>query len=266
MTRRVYPDIDELLDWQIQNLATVLRPGTIVLYRYAARSFLSYLKVHHPAIRRLSQLRRNPHILGWLRSLYEQQPSLANKTRMERIIDLRRLLRDLATSSDRLREDLFAPGDYPPRDQYLPRPLSPEDDRRLQQRLRERATLRSKGLLLLRATGMRIGECLQLTVDSLRELGRNQWAIRVPLGKLHAERWIPIHHDTRRIFNDILLLRSCPAPTRKAEPSAWLLQENGRPVHYLSMRKELILAAREAKCSVQPTPHQLRYVLSFVMS
>jgi site-specific recombinase XerD len=260
MTKRTRPSLlQELLESQIQNLATVLRPGTIVPYQYAARSFLSYLQSNWPEVRRPFQLRRDPHILGWLRSLHEQRPPLANKTRMDRIINVRRLLRDLESSRHPPRADLFAPGDYPPRDQYLPRPLSPEDDQRLQRRLHQRETLRSQGLLLLRATGMRIGECLRLTADSLRELGQNQWALRVPLGKLHTERWVPVDDDTRRIFRAIQSLRPWQAPTHAATPGLLLLQKNGTPPSYLSMRKELITAAREAGCSVQPTLHQLRH-------
>jgi site-specific recombinase XerD len=258
MTKRTRLCLPERLDRQIQNLATVLRPGTIVPYQYAARSFLSYLQSNWPKICTPSQLRRDPHILGWLRSLHDQKPPLANKTRIDRIINVRRLLRDLESSSDPPPADLFAPGDYPPRDLYLPRPLSPEDDQKLQLRLLARATLRSKALLLLRGTGMRIGECLRLTVDSLRDLGQNQWAIRVPLGKLHTERWIPIDDDTRRIYREIESLRPWTGP--QADMSGLLLlQKCGAPPTYLSMRKELIVAAREAGCSIQPTLHQLRH-------
>jgi hypothetical protein len=44
-----------------------------------------------------------------------------------------------------------------------------------------------------------------------------------------------------------------------------LLQKNGTPPTYLSMRKELFTAAREAGCSVQPTPHQLRHTYATEM-
>jgi site-specific recombinase XerD len=265
MKKRTRPSLQELLEGQIEKLATVLRPGTIEFYQCAAKSLLSYLQSNWPGVRRLSQLRRDPHILGWLRSLHERKPPLANKTRMERIINVRRLLRDLESSRDPPRPDLFAPGDYPPHDHYLPKPLSPEDDQKLQRRLHERETLRSKGLLLLRATGMRIGECLQLTDDSLRELGQNQWAVRVPLGKLHTERWVPVDDDTCRIFRTIQFLRPWQDPDPAATPELLLLQKNGTPPSYLSMRKELITAAREAGCSIQPTLHQLRHTYATEM-
>ena len=106
---------------------------------------------------------------------------------------------------------------------------------------------------------MRIGECLKLTLDSMRELGQNQWAIRVPLGKLHTERWVPVDEDTCRIFRDILSLRSSGKLTQAVETSALLLQYKGRAVSYEIMRRELKAAAREAGCSVRPTLHQLRH-------
>src|SRR6202790_76827 len=40
--------------------------------------------------------------------------------------------------------------------------------------------------LLLRHTGMRIGECVDLSYDCLRSTGPNQWTIHVPLGKAYA--------------------------------------------------------------------------------
>lgn len=259
-------NLQQWFEYEIQNLATVLRPSTIQLYRNAAKSFLSYLHVHWPNVHRPSQLRRDPHILGWLRSLCDRQPPLANKTRMERIINVRRLIRDLETSSDPPRADLFAPGDYPAPDRYLPKPLSPEDDQRLQRRLLQRATLRSKGLLILRATGMRIGEGRMLEVASLRNLGKEQWAVRVPLGKLHTERWVPVDDDARRIFESIVDLRASSADILPGpDPGFLLLQKNGRPPSYSSMRRELIVAAREAGCSVQPNLHRLRHTFATEM-
>ncbi len=52
---------------------------------------------------------------------------------------------------------------------YLPRPWSPQDDQRLQQELRRTDDLPADALLLTRATGMRIGECIRLPLDCLRQ-------------------------------------------------------------------------------------------------
>jgi site-specific recombinase XerD len=266
MTKSSPPTLQQLLGWQIQNLATVLMPATIVQYRGSASCFLSYLQTAWPEVSRASQLRRDPHILGWLRDLYEHQPPYANRTRMDKIICVRRLLHDLTASSDPPREDLFAQGDCPPHDKYLPKPLSPEDDRLLRQQLRQRANLRSDAFLLIRATGMRIGECLKLRVDSLRELGENQWAVHVPLGKLHSERWVPVDDEACALFRHILSLRFPAMPGRGAEPSPFLLhQKNGKIPSYSAMRTELRSAARDGGCSILPTPHQLRHTYATTM-
>jgi site-specific recombinase XerD len=126
--------------------------------------------------------------------------------------------------------------------------------------------LKSNAFLLIRATGMRIGECLSLPVDSLREFGPNGWAIHVPLGKLHSERWVPIDAEGCAIFRNILALRSSVAsPASANSPPLLLLQKNAKPPSYTAMRDELIKAAREAGCSVQPAPHQLRHSYATAM-
>jgi site-specific recombinase XerD len=179
---------------------------------------------------------------------------------------VRRLLNDLAASDTRIREDLLVPRDLPPVDKYLPKPFSPEDDQKLDQQLRKIDDLCSNALLLLRATGMRIGECLNLTVDALREVGQNQWAIKVPLGKLHNERWVPVDEDGCRIFRRILSLRSLVTRTQPgANSEKLLLQRNGRPVSYLIMRRALMAAARKAGCSSHATLHRTRHTYATSM-
>jgi site-specific recombinase XerD len=267
MTNKPRQSLQQIFDSHLQVLATVLRPVTIRQYRYHLKGFLSYLGTAHPHVCRLSQLRRDPHMLGWLRSLHEHQPPLANKTRLDAITLVRRLLSDLAANHcSRVREGLLTRGDCPPVDKYLPKPLSPEDDHKLEQQLRKNDDLCSNGLLLLRATGMRIGECLNLTVDALRDFGQNQWAIKVPLGKLHNERWVPVDEDACRIFHRILSLRSLATATQGgASPMTLLLQKNGLPISYQVMSRRLIAAARQAGCSSRPTPHRLRHTYGTAM-
>ena len=67
-------------------------------YRVAAHRFLAYLQTDFPQVLSLSELRRDPHLLGWLRCLCEQDPPLSNYTRRIYLIGLRRLLRDFASA------------------------------------------------------------------------------------------------------------------------------------------------------------------------
>src|SRR5207237_1247903 len=169
--------LEQIFEAHIQTLALTLRPDTVSGYRGAARRFLSYLHATFPRVRRLSQLRRDPHLLGWFRSLCEQQPPLSNKTRINLLLCLRRLLEDLTDHGHSLSPDLIRGEDFPTQPRYLPRPLSPQDDQRLQQELRHTDDLPACALLLTRATGIRIGECIDLALDCLRPVGPEQWAL-----------------------------------------------------------------------------------------
>ena len=62
--------------------------------------------------------------------------------------------------------------------------------------------------LLLRYTGMRIGECIDLSYDCLRSTGPNQWAIHVPLGKLKTERMVPVDAFVRELVQRLRFFRS----------------------------------------------------------
>jgi site-specific recombinase XerD len=200
-------ELEPIFQGHIQTLALTLRPQTIRNYRGAARRFLSYLCTAHPQLRHLSQIRRDPHLLGWMRSLCEQQPPLSNRSRILLLIYTRRLLEDLAEGHP-LSPDLIRPEDFPPAPHYLPRPLAPQDDQLLQRELRRIDDLPANALLLTRATGIRIGECIDLALDCLRHIGPDQWALHVPIGKLHNQRLVPADAETCRMVARILVLRA----------------------------------------------------------
>jgi site-specific recombinase XerD len=255
-----HPTLGKIFETHIQTLATTLRPSTIDGYRSTARRFLSFLQTHFPQLRQLSELRRDPHWLAWLRFLCEQQPPLSNATRQGYLIDLARLLNDLASQGQPLQPGLIHAEDFPPRPRYLPRALSPEDDHRLQKELRRSDDLLSNALLLTRATGMRIGECIDLTMDGLRLVGRDQWALHVPLGKLHTERLVPVDDDVRNIISRMLTLRAESVYSKLANSASFLLpRPQGRARVYHRLLYALSRAAERADCSHRVTCHQLRH-------
>jgi site-specific recombinase XerD len=202
--------LDEIFAAQIQLLATTLRPQTVANYRCSARSFLAYLHANFPRLHKLSQLRRDPHLLGWFRFLCQHHPPLRGKVREARLLQLRRMLRDLTDQGHPLPPDLIRREDLPPNDHYLPRPLPLEEDQRLQQQLRYIDTLEGNALRLMRATGIRIDECTNLPLDCLQRLSEQQVALRVPLGKLHSERCVPLDEETQHIVARMVELRALP--------------------------------------------------------
>jgi site-specific recombinase XerD len=254
------PSLEQILETHIQTLALTLRPNTVSGYRGAARRWLSFLHTAFPQVRRLSQLRRDPHLLGWFASLCEQQPPLSNKTRGTYLLCLRRLLDDLTVNGHSIRPDLIRRHDFPPQPQYLPRPLSPPDDQRLQQELRRNDDLPAHALPLTRATGIRIGECIDLALDCLRQLGPDQWALHVPVGKLHSERLVPADDDIRQILARILTLRELSPPSRLANSQGLLLpRRSSHDALYQTLAAALAHAAKRAGCACPVTLHQLRH-------
>jgi integrase len=161
-------------------------------------------------------------------------PPLAAITYRNRILFLRILLHELAVSA-KLPElaYLLRREDLPRRPQRLPRALTAEQDQLIQQELLRRNDLAANVLLLLRHTGMRIGEAVDLPYDCLCSPSPGQWAIHVPLGKLKTERMLPVDSFVCEIVQRIRLFRSfdpLPAdglllarPYSKGNPSSALL-------------------------------------------
>jgi len=254
--------LEQIFETQVQTLALTLQPFTVVKYQYVARHFVGYLRATFPKVRRLSQLRRDPHMLGWFRWLCQLSPPVGNHTREQRLLCLRRLLDDLALQGHPLQPGLILREDFPARPEYLPRALSPEDDRRLQEELRRADSLYSNALLLTRLTGIRIGECIHLPLDCLRHVGSEQWALHVPLGKLHTERLVPLDSEGRRLLNRILEWRALVSPRRLVKSEGFLIPRvGGRFALFQTLRLALADFARRAGCadSLPISPHRLRH-------
>jgi site-specific recombinase XerD len=252
-------NLEQIFETHIQTLALTLRPGSVAQYRSTARRFLTYLRASFPRVCRLAQLCRDPHLLGWFRSLCESQPPLHNKTRIDHLIHLRRLLDDLAANGHPLQPDLIRREDFPPRPCYLPRALPLEEDELLQQELRRTDDLAANALRLTRVTGIRIGESIALSVDCLRQIGPDQWTLHVPLGKLHNERLVPADSEIRRIVERILALRALAPRSLLTKSQGLLLPRSSRYTFLKALRSALTKAAKRAGCLTHVTPHRLRH-------
>jgi len=199
----------------VDSIAASLSPDTVRGYRAVTRSFLRYLGAEHHEIRSLKQLRRDPHILGWLAHLRSRTPPIVLDTHVNNVVRLRHILEELAWNEQMpdlahlLRHD-----DSPRRERKIPRPLTAEHDQLLQQELARRNDLASNALLLLRHTGMRIGECVDLSSDCLHAGPPGEWAIHVPLGKMKTERLVPVDSFVCQLVLRLRFWRSLyPTPT-----------------------------------------------------
>jgi len=257
--KRSRPSMDKILEAQIQVLTTTRRPKTVRCYRYCAHNFLAYLHTTFPRLHKLSQLRRDPHLLAWFRFLCQQYPSPGNRTRHLHLLTVRRLLRDLANQGYPVTPDLIRHEDFPPPDHYLPKPLSLKEDQQLQQQFRLADTLEVNALRLMRATGIRISECIGLPQDCLQQISELQVALRVPLGKLHSERLVPVDEETQRVVARMVELGAL-TPVPEYESQAFLLPRYWQPgTWYRVLHNTLRDMARAAGCTGRVNPHRLRH-------
>ena len=122
---------------RVRLLETTLQPSTAAHYRCTVRSFLKYLQANFPDIGKPSQLRRDPHLLGWVEHLWKYRSAngkpLAGSTRGHHVTHSPTLLEMLADGEHPPLPGLLRDADIPKRQYGLPRPLAPEDDARLQE-------------------------------------------------------------------------------------------------------------------------------------
>ena len=58
-----------VFDRAVDSFSVALSPDTVRHYRGTARNFLRFLGLAYPQLNRLEQLRREPHVLGWMSHL-----------------------------------------------------------------------------------------------------------------------------------------------------------------------------------------------------
>ena len=150
---------------------------------------------------------------------------------------------------------LIFPRDVPRLPRALPRYLPPDADRRADRRApRLTNRLRADALLLARATGMRIGELIDLELDCVHEVpGAGAW-LKVPLGKLDTERMVPLDHETVDLI-DRIVGAPFPRPARAAPPHRPARRLPAHPPGPSGLRGR---AARRAHQRRRPRPGSAR--------
>src|SRR5271169_786599 len=252
-----------VFDRAIDSLGMALSPESIRQYRGTVRKFLNYLAADHPEVQRLEQLRREPHILGWMSRLHSQVPPLVTASYILRLIGLRGICNELAWT-EQLPElaHLIRREDIPRLPQRLPRPLTAEQDQLLQKEFLRRNDLGGNAFLLIRHTGMRIGECADLSSDCLRSTGPNQWAVHVPLGKLKTERMVPVDPFVCEFVHRLRFFRSLdPLPA----DGRLLAHPGAKETLLRHFRDYLHQVCHSLGLSTRIVPHQLRHTYATEM-
>jgi site-specific recombinase XerD len=226
------PEIRRVALRYLETIAPTLRPGTVAMRTDNLIVFAEYLASAHPEVVRLTQLQRAPHIEGflvwnhgrpWRGRVARDRPVVASVSHGT-VVDLRMFFDHLAIWGWAERPPgrlLLLPSDTGKLPRPLPRALPPDIDRALIGAVRTLDDLFVRcGLLMLRGTGLRIGELLDLELDCLWDTPSHGSWLRVPLGKLDTERMVPLDADTLAALDAWMARRGPPSgaasPTRRA--------------------------------------------------
>ncbi|MEJ7902071.1 MAG: tyrosine-type recombinase/integrase [Thermomicrobiales bacterium] len=107
---------------------------------------------------------------------------------------------------------------------------------------------------ILSRTGMRKGELLGLGIDSVVQIGSAYW-LRIPVGKLHNDRYVPLHPGLKTMIDDWLDGRP------GWQNSDLLFTDRGRPIPPTRVDKAVQHAAAAAGIG-HVHAHQLRHTLA----
>jgi site-specific recombinase XerD len=252
-----------VFDRSVDSLGAALSPDTIRHYHGTVHNFLSYLGTAHPSMDSLDQLRREPHLLGWISRLHSQVPPLVTASYINRLVALRAVFTELAWTHQLPQlAHLIRREDIPHYPQRLPRPLTTEQDQLLQQEFVDRNDLGGNIFLLLRHTGMRIGECADLPLACLRSTAPEQWAIHVPLGKLKTERLVPVDSFVVALIQRLRFFRFLdPLPS----DGRLLARPSSKEALVRRLRDYLHQVCHSLGLSSRIVPHQFRHTYATEM-
>jgi site-specific recombinase XerD len=256
---RVAPRLAGTSARYLEQISVSLRPESVVVADASLRMFCNYLSEHHPDTTSFAMVGR-PEIEGFKRALAERRTA---KGTLVTVGYRRSRLGTIRTFFDRIiqwdwpdapaRIPMFVT-DLPKADEPLPKFLDDGDAAKLDRAIKaEPDPLRRLVLELLLQTGMRVGELCALEVDAVVQIGDGWW-LRVPLGKLHNDRYIPL-------LPNLLALLDEWRVTHDDAGTGLLLTNDGRSLNRHVVTRMLNRAARRAALG-HLHPHQLRHTMA----
>jgi len=258
----IAPGFAETAQRYLRQVALSLRPNTVKHISLDLRRFGTWLADTHPDITSCADLRRE-HIEAfktWLTT--HPRPSTSkplNRVSIkDALINLHCFLTRIAEWGypDAPAKTLMFPGDLPIVDKPLPRFLDDAAAAKLLRATRSDADPLSRLIVeLLARTGIRRGELLALTVDAVVQIGSAYW-LRIPIGKLHNDRYIPLHPQLKELLDD-WITHHRPNGLRTNH----LLIEHKRPISHQRVTAALRRVADAAGIG-NVTAHQLRHTLA----
>ena len=183
----------------IEAIKPMLKASTLKNYLCHLRHFHAWLASKNLALCKIDRTQMEQ----WLKAICDGRLNV--ESRRTRIIRIRRYLIWLSDKEMIIADpdNLLRTSDLPKLPSRLPRPFSPEADRQIQERFAASSSIYCQALLLMRHTGIRIGELARLEYQCLENDHNGNAFLKVPLGKLDNERLVPLAPETRRLLEKI---------------------------------------------------------------
>jgi site-specific recombinase XerD len=235
------------------------RPTSVAAYSLALRHLAAHVTATDPTCVRVADISRS-HIEAF-KLTFAARPGLKGaistttirhnlgmiRTFFERIIDW--------DWHDAPRRVPILAGDIPKADEPLPKFLDDPTAAKFMATLAADPDRRRRLLVeLLARTGMRAGELGGIRDDAMYRVG-DRWWLRIPVGKLHNDRTVPLHPLLVGLISDYQAWRG---PSR----GGYLLErDHGQPFDRRTVHRYVMTVARRAGLA-RVHPHQLRHTLA----
>jgi site-specific recombinase XerD len=243
----------------LEQITVSHRPASVQAYSLALRHLAARVTATDPNCVSVADISR-AHIEDYKLALAERRGWKGNlstttirhnlgmvRTFFERIIDW-----DWADAPRRV--PIFA-GDVPKADEPLPKFLDDPTAAKFMATLAVDPDRRRRLLVeMLARTGMRAGELGGIRDDAMFRIG-DRWWLRIPVGKLHNDRTVPLHPLVVGLIRDYQAWRG---PSR----GGFLLErDDGQPFDRRTIHRYVAAVARRAGIG-RAHPHQLRHTLA----
>ncbi len=254
------PQMATTMHAYLDQLAVSSRPSTVEATALALRHLAEHITETHPECTSVAAIERR-HIESYKLALAARPGKRAHKlspqtirhnlgmarTFFERVIDW--------DYRDAPRRVPILAGDLPKADEPTPKFLDDPTAAKFMAALATDPSRRRRLIVeLLARTGMRAGELGGLADDAMYRIGDTYW-LRIPLGKLHNDRSVPLHAMLVGLINDY---RGWRGPT---DTGLLVERDDHQPFDRRTIHRYVQAVARRAGIA-SVHPHQLRHTLA----
>ncbi len=264
---RIPPGIRDSVHRYLRQLSLSCYPNTVKMERFRLYWFFAWLAKTIPEVTSVNQIKRR-HIEAFEEHLRWVPPhprlhrlpgtTLSSATRYKALSTLQHFFQRLIEwqwpeATDR---PLVFDQDLPPLERPLPRFLGEAEAVRFLGAARNHSDLFTRvcGVTLM-LTGLRESEFLNLTTDCIVQIGDSHW-LRVPLGKTHRDRFIPLHPEVKQLLDEWI------AQNPPQQPYDFLFTRYGRRMRRGKVALAVQRIAKEAGIPRSVSPHRLRHTLA----